>query len=54
MRGFTTKKDGHGFGLHTCRNYITEMSGRVWAESSGAEEGARLVIELPVTESCAA
>jgi len=30
--GFTTKKDGHGFGLHTCANYMTEMGGKIWAE----------------------
>lgn len=44
--GFTTKEDGHGFGLHTCAVYISQMGGKLWAESSGAGEGATFVIRL--------
>ncbi|MCP4150967.1 MAG: HAMP domain-containing protein [bacterium] len=38
--GFTTKKDGHGFGLHSCANYMTEMHGKIKAESEGEGKGA--------------
>lgn len=44
--GFTTKADGHGFGLHSCANYMTEMNGRLWAESNGKGMGATFVLQL--------
>lgn len=44
--GFTTKKDGHGFGLHSCANYLTEMEGKIWAESEGEGKGATFVLQL--------
>jgi signal transduction histidine kinase/DNA-binding LacI/PurR family transcriptional regulator len=44
--GFSTKTDGHGFGLHSCANYMTEMNGRLWAESSGKGMGATFVLQL--------
>ena len=44
--GFTTKEDGHGFGLHTCAGYMAEMGGKLWAESEGAGKGATFVIRL--------
>ncbi len=47
--GFTTKKDGHGFGLHSCANYMTEMGGTMWAESDGKGKGASFVLEFPFT-----
>ena len=31
--GFTTKKDGHGFGLHVCANFMAEMGGKIQAEN---------------------
>lgn len=46
--GFTTKKDGHGFGLHHSANAATEMGGRLWAESKGLGHGTTLVLELPL------
>lgn len=46
--GFTTKKSGHGFGLHSSANYLTEMGGRMWAESDG-ESGTTFYIALPLT-----
>ncbi len=46
--GFTTKKDGHGFGLHHSANAAAEMGGRLWAESEGEGKGARFVLELPI------
>ena len=44
--GFTTKKNGHGFGLHSCANYLTEMEGKIWAESEGTGKGATFVLQL--------
>ena len=46
--GFTTKEDGHGFGLHSCRAYMKEMGGTMWAESEG--KGASFFLKLPLPE----
>jgi PAS domain S-box-containing protein len=46
--GFTTKPGGHGFGLHTCANFIKEIGGEICAESAGAGEGSTFLIRLPV------
>lgn len=46
--GFTTKQDGHGFGLHSAANAATEMKGSLWAESDGLGTGATFILELPV------
>lgn len=48
--GFTTKKDGHGFGLHISANAATEMGGRLFARSAGPGRGATFVLELPLEE----
>ncbi|HEX5050350.1 MAG TPA: ATP-binding protein [Planctomycetota bacterium] len=45
--GFTTKADGHGYGLHHSANAASEMGGRLWAESDGPDRGATFVLELP-------
>jgi signal transduction histidine kinase/DNA-binding LacI/PurR family transcriptional regulator len=44
--GLESKKQGHGFGLHSCANYMTEMKGKMWAESKGAGQGAAFVLEF--------
>ncbi len=46
--GYTTLKEGLGFGLHNCANYMTEMGGKIWAESDGKGEGATFVLEFPI------
>ncbi len=46
--GFTTKKDGHGFGLHSGANAAKEMGGSLTAYSDGVGLGAEFVLELPV------
>ncbi len=46
--GFTTKKTGHGFGLHASANAAGELGGRLFAESEGAGKGSRFVLELPL------
>jgi len=49
--GFTTKKDGHGFGLHSSALAATEMGGSLQAHSDGPGKGARFVLELPANHS---
>lgn len=44
--GFTTKQQGHGFGLHSCANYMTEMGGKIWAESQGSGKGSTFVLQF--------
>jgi len=46
--GFTTKKDGHGFGLHSGANAAKEMGGTLRAHSDGPGKGAEFTLELPV------
>jgi len=45
--GFTTKKTGHGFGLHTCANAMTEMKGSLNVDSEGVQKGACFTVKLP-------
>ena len=49
--GFTTKKDGHGFGLHSGANAAKEMGGRLTGRSDGPGKGAEFTLELPTTAS---
>ncbi|MEZ5977753.1 MAG: ATP-binding protein [Planctomycetota bacterium] len=51
--GFTTKRNGHGFGLHSAANAAVELGGRLFAESDGPGTGARFVLELPLPASAA-
>ncbi|KIH81694.1 DAHL domain-containing protein [Pseudomonas batumici] len=46
--GFTTRKDGHGFGLHSCALAAVEMQGRLTAHSDGPGKGAVFTLELPL------
>jgi signal transduction histidine kinase len=45
--GFTTRKDGHGFGLHSCALAAMEMEATLTAHSDGPGQGAAFVLELP-------
>lgn len=45
--GFTTKKSGHGFGLHSCANAASEMNGSLTVRSDGEGTGATFVLEIP-------
>ncbi len=47
--GFTTKKEGHGFGLHSSANAATEMGGRLSVHSDGLGCGATFTVELPLS-----
>jgi PAS domain S-box-containing protein len=46
--GFTTKKDGHGFGLHSCVLAAREMKGDVIVASEGVGRGAAFTLTLPM------
>jgi NO-binding membrane sensor protein with MHYT domain/signal transduction histidine kinase len=46
--GFTTKKDGHGFGLHTSAILAQELGGHLAGHSEGAGCGAQFALRLPV------
>jgi PAS domain S-box-containing protein len=46
--GFTTRKEGHGFGLHSGANAAREMGGELTAQSEGAGQGAIFTLKLPL------
>lgn len=45
--GFTTRKGGHGFGLHGGALAAKELGGSLIAESAGPGQGATFTLELP-------
>lgn len=51
--GFTTKKDGHGFGLHVSANAATEMGAKLHAHSDGAGRGAAFYLDIPMEPEAA-
>ncbi|MFL1417823.1 ATP-binding protein [Pseudomonas fildesensis] len=46
--GFTTRKDGHGFGLHSCALAAQEMGGSLTVHSDGAGQGATFTLDIPL------
>ena len=46
--GFTTRKHGHGFGLHSCMQAAGEMGGSLTVHSDGPGQGATFTLELPL------
>jgi PAS domain S-box-containing protein len=47
--GFTTRKNGHGFGLHSAALAVREMGGELLVQSDGPGRGATFTLELPLT-----
>jgi C4-dicarboxylate-specific signal transduction histidine kinase len=47
--GFTTWKNGHGFGLHSGALAAKEMGGSLSVRSDGPGQGATFILELPYT-----
>jgi len=45
--GFTTRPNGHGFGLHSSANAAREMKGALTVHSDGVGKGATFTLELP-------
>jgi signal transduction histidine kinase len=52
--GFTTKSDGHGFGLHSSALMAQELGGALTAHSEGVGQGAvfRLAFSMKEAPSC--
>ena len=46
--GFTTRKDGHGFGLHSSALAAREMGGALTVQSDGPDCGATFTLTLPL------
>jgi PAS domain S-box-containing protein len=46
--GFTTRRDGHGFGLHSSALAARELGGSLRAESAGPGRGATFTLTLPL------
>ncbi|KTC99116.1 sensor histidine kinase [Legionella erythra] len=49
--GFTTKKKGHGFGLHNSALIAKQLGGTLQVESEGEGKGAEFILTLPVDNS---
>ena len=49
--GFTTRKEGHGFGLHSSANAAAEMGGTLSVMSDGPELGAIFTLDVPFKEN---
>lgn len=49
--GFTTKRSGHGFGLHTSALAARQMGGSLRCESGGRGAGAAFILDLPIRPS---
>ncbi len=45
--GFTTRKEGNGFGLHHAALLVEEMGGVLKAQSDGEGHGASFILEFP-------
>ena len=52
--GFTTRKDGHGFGLHSGALAAKEMGGSLSVRSDGPGKGAVFTLELPIEQESSA
>ncbi len=48
QHGFTTRKDGHGFGLHSGALAARNLGGQVSVFSSGPGQGSSFTLELPL------
>jgi PAS domain S-box-containing protein len=48
--GFTTRKGGHGFGLHSCALAAKDLGGSLQSESAGPGQGATFTLTLPLTQ----
>ena len=48
-QGFSTRKDGHGFGLHSSILAAQDMGGSLTVHSTGRGAGATFILDLPLT-----
>jgi PAS domain S-box-containing protein len=49
LHGFTTRNEGHGFGLHTAALAAKDLGGSLTVHSDGPGKGATFTLELPLT-----
>jgi signal transduction histidine kinase len=49
-QGFTTRKEGHGFGLHSSALAAREMGGNLTVHSDGVGRGATFTLKLPISQ----
>ena len=54
QHGFTTKKSGHGFGLHSGAIAAKEMGGSLTVDSEGEGLGAKFTLEIPFHQAAVA
>jgi len=47
VHGFTTKSDGHGYGLASCARIMEDMNGSIEADSEGAGKGSSFTVFFP-------
>ena len=50
QHGFTTKSNGHGFGLHAAAISATELGGSLSVHSDGLNKGATFTLRVPFTQ----
>jgi signal transduction histidine kinase/ligand-binding sensor domain-containing protein len=50
-QGFTTRKEGHGFGLHSSAIAAAELGGSLTVHSDGPGTGACFTLEFPVNKA---
>ncbi len=48
--GFTTKAEGHGFGLHSCALSAQELGGTLSVKSAGHHQGATFKLRIPINK----
>jgi C4-dicarboxylate-specific signal transduction histidine kinase len=53
LHGFTTRRDGHGFGLHSAALAAKSLGGSIRADSDGSGHGATFTLEIPAEARCA-
>ena len=48
--GYSNKKRGTGFGLHSCANYLIANHGSITANSAGPGQGAEFILTIPLNK----
>jgi len=48
--GYTSKREGSGFGLHSCANFLIANNGSIEAKSNGPGAGAEFIVRLPLVK----
>ena len=49
--GFTTKQNGHGFGLHNSANAAHAIGATLAAHSDGPGQGSKFELRVPLDDS---